>query len=585
MPPPQNRFFSHTLGAGSLKVKLIALVVLVALTTVIVLSTSLTLFTAARTSALLKDRAANLTTVVATLLSADVDFEQYDTARDNLSALSKSPGATYAAVYLADGTTVVRWGAPPKSSSRGMHALGADRTMSIIEDEAMLHIVAPVGTTDKTTLVIGFSRVEEQHERNAIAATSLLTALLLLPLLCLVGIWVASTMARPLLEMAATAEAIARGDRVALTQLPTERGDEAGKVARAFQQLLEQAHEGHLLLEARVNDRTTALMGANNQLNLRLGELAQAQEQLAASARAAGMAEIASGVLHNIGNVLNSVNVSAQLASDSLHNARLPALRQAVDLMAQHSSDLAALFASDKGPKLSEFLAMTSTSLEASMQRAIAELAGLRTNVDHINTLVATQQAYAAPSGFIESFKLADAVRAALHINFASVGREQVEVVQHIDDVDMNTDRHKMIQILVNLMTNARHAVKKGQQRSVEIVGRRSDGRVRIDVRDTGIGIDAETMGKLFRHGFTTKKDGHGFGLHASANSAKELGGSLRAESAGIGHGATFTLEIPVVLRADARDADADVDVDVDADAVDVDADVGFGVGVSGAAP
>jgi signal transduction histidine kinase len=69
---------------------------------------------------------------------------------------------------------------------------------------------------------------------------------------------------------------------------------------------------------------------------------------------------------------------------------------------------------------------------------------------------------------------------------------------------------------------------------------------VSIIVRDNGIGIPPENLIKIFNHGFTTKRDGHGFGLHSGANAAKEMGGSLTAESNGPGLGATFTLELPV---------------------------------------
>ena len=58
--------------------------------------------------------------------------------------------------------------------------------------------------------------------------------------------------------------------------------------------------------------------------------------------------------------------------------------------------------------------------------------------------------------------------------------------------------------------------------------------------------IPAASLGRIFTLGFTTRKDGHGFGLHSAALAAAEMGGSLVAESDGLGQGATFTLELPM---------------------------------------
>ena len=71
-------------------------------------------------------------------------------------------------------------------------------------------------------------------------------------------------------------------------------------------------------------------------------------------------------------------------------------------------------------------------------------------------------------------------------------------------------------------------------------------GRVKISVMDNGVGIPCENLTRIFRFGFTTRKNGHGFGLHSGALAAHELGGALRAHSDGLGQGATFTLELPL---------------------------------------
>ncbi len=83
-------------------------------------------------------------------------------------------------------------------------------------------------------------------------------------------------------------------------------------------------------------------------------------------------------------------------------------------------------------------------------------------------------------------------------------------------------------------------------RRQLTLRVRRQDAdSVVIEVQDSGVGIQPEVLGRLFEFGFTTKKDGHGFGLHTSAILAKELGGELAAFSEGPGQGARFVLRLP----------------------------------------
>ena len=98
-------------------------------------------------------------------------------------------------------------------------------------------------------------------------------------------------------------------------------------------------------------------------------------------------------------------------------------------------------------------------------------------------------------------------------------------------------------------MRNAKYACddsgRPDKQLLVQVKG--AGERVRIAIIDNGVGIAPENMAKLFRHGFTTREAGHGFGLHSGALTARELGGSLTARSDGPGCGAAFVLELPLV--------------------------------------
>jgi signal transduction histidine kinase len=123
-----------------------------------------------------------------------------------------------------------------------------------------------------------------------------------------------------------------------------------------------------------------------------------------------------------------------------------------------------------------------------------------------------------------------------------------VEVVREFGNVPpMNVEKHKILQILVNLVSNAKHACQESERADKRLTVRvaNGDGRIKISVIDNGVGILPENLARVFNHGFTTRKDGHGFGLHSGALAAKEMGGSLNVHSDGPGQGAAFTLELP----------------------------------------
>src|SRR5213080_869471 len=234
------------------------------------------------------------------------------------------------------------------------------------------------------------------------------------------------------------------------------------------------------------------------------------QQQLRDASRQAGMADVATSVLHNVGNVLNSVNVSANLVADSLKRSRAAGLTRVVALLEEHQGDLGSFVAHDaRGKVLPVYLAELSRHLSADNSNALQELDALRGNIDHIKDIVTMQQRYAKLGGAAEPI---------------DVGR------------------------LVDLLRNAKDACDAAgeRERRVTLSVERCATGVRVAVADNGVGIAAEHMSRVFTHGFTTKKTGHGFGLHSGALAAKEMGGVLRVESPGLGCGATFVVELPL---------------------------------------
>ena len=175
-------------------------------------------------------------------------------------------------------------------------------------------------------------------------------------------------------------------------------------------------------------------------------------------------------------------------------------------------------------------------------------------HIEHIKEIVAMQQSYAKLSGAYENLFVAELVEDALRMNLAAFDRHHIQVVREFDEnvPRVCVDRHKVLQILINLLRNAKYALEpQDTQRLLTVrVEPGTSGNVNIIVRDNGVGIARENLIKIFNHGFTTKKDGHGFGLHSGANAAKEMGGRLSARSDGLGKGARFTLELPTEPKA-----------------------------------
>jgi PAS domain S-box-containing protein len=280
-------------------------------------------------------------------------------------------------------------------------------------------------------------------------------------------------------------------------------------------------------------------------------ELQRLHRELVDASRAAGMAEVATGVLHNVGNVLNSVNVSATLLHDELAKSKFANLQQAVGLMQAKLPQLSAYLENDpKGRLLPDYLIKVVEHVAGEHTRWSEELRQLKANIEHMKEIVAMQQSYARVSGVVESLCAKELIEDALRMNQAGLDRHQVRIERDFAEVPrVMVDKHKVLQILINLIRNAKYALDDGPGRDKQLhlkICQNGSGCVKIIVRDNGVGIAPENLTRIFSHGFTTRRDGHGFGLHSGALAAKELGGELSAQSEGPGTGATFILELPV---------------------------------------
>ncbi|MBC7378768.1 MAG: AAA family ATPase [Burkholderiaceae bacterium] len=289
----------------------------------------------------------------------------------------------------------------------------------------------------------------------------------------------------------------------------------------------------------------------------RTRELEQTQAELVATARRAGKAEIANNVLHNVGNVLNSVNVSASVMRRNIGNSRLDGLARAVDLINEHSGDLSAFVANDpRGNALIGYLNDLVSALRTEREYALEDLDRLARSVDHISYVVATQQSVSGPSSVLEKVKPGELLDEALRLSTQAIARAGVTVARRYEDVPATAlDKQRLLQILVNLIGNAAQAMADIPEASrrltlgISITPDDTGAQLCITVQDEGEGIAPDNLTRIFAHGFTTRHGGHGFGLHSSALAALEMGARLAAHSDGPGLGATFTLTIAIQVQ------------------------------------
>ena len=279
-------------------------------------------------------------------------------------------------------------------------------------------------------------------------------------------------------------------------------------------------------------------------------ELEAAHKKLMETSRQAGMAEVATGVLHNVGNVLNSVNVAISCVGESLKKSQASRLSQVAEMLQSHQHDLGAYLSEDpKGKQIPNYLTQLAAFQAGEQSKALQEIAQLEKNIEHIKDIVAMQQNYAKVSGVTEIAPVSDLIEDALRMDLSSLTRHEIRVTKEFQvDPRIVVDKHKVLQILVNLVRNAKQACDESGKHEKHLTLRvlSDENRVRIAVTDNGVGIPPENMTRIFNHGFTTRRNGHGFGLHSGALAAKEMGGAITVHSEGPGAGSTFTLELPL---------------------------------------
>jgi signal transduction histidine kinase len=303
------------------------------------------------------------------------------------------------------------------------------------------------------------------------------------------------------------------------------------------------------------------LEATNTNLHVEMGQRKKAEaekeklyQQLMNASRQAGMADVASSVLHNVGNVLNSINVSTDTLLKTLKKPMVGDVCRIASMFSEHQDNLQEFLTVDpKGKQIPSYLGLVAESLSGSHQTIQGELDSLVKKVDHIKQVIMSQQDIARAGNIREPASTEDLMEQAVLMGLPDPEKYGIQIVREYRPIPIiMTDRHQVLQVLVNLITNAKNAMVEhsGSTRCLTLRIGASSAKTfaQFEVIDTGAGVKPENLPRLFAQGFTTRKTGHGLGLHSAAIAAKNLGGTLHAQSAGEGSGATFTLELPLIV-------------------------------------
>jgi signal transduction histidine kinase len=265
-------------------------------------------------------------------------------------------------------------------------------------------------------------------------------------------------------------------------------------------------------------------------------------------ARQLGMAEISASVLHNVGNVLNSVNVSANTLSEKVSSSKMGGIEKLSALFNEHKFELVKFITEDsRGSKALDYLNLLSVYWHEEQNALASEINKLTKDIQLIKEIISTQQELSKATDFEQLILVNELIDEAVLITGLSVKTQIMIDKQYAKLKPVKLDKVKLLQILVNLVRNAKDSVITSPQESKVITiktSHLSNNKIRIEITDNGVGIPAKNLKKIFTYGFTTKASGHGFGLHTSAIAAGQLGGQLHAYSEGVNQGATFVLEL-----------------------------------------
>lgn len=323
-----------------------------------------------------------------------------------------------------------------------------------------------------------------------------------------------------------------------------------GPISRLTAHAVAVGETGDLSSRVEVRDRgEVGVLAA--EFNRMVAQLADSRARMVDTAHRAGMADTAVEILHNVGNVINNVNVTTEVLGEQLKHSKLRGLEKAVALMREHRDDPAAFLRDDpRGPKWVDYLIRLSDIVPAEREEMLRGVQDLQHKVRQIRDIIQTQQAYAHGPKLLDRHDLTAVIEEVLRTYSRSFSEYGIVVKRDIDSIPPVTmNKVKLTQVVGNLVKNAVDSMREteGGARVLTVRVKPSGGAaVRVEIGDTGLGIESGKLTQVFQCGFTTKPGGHGLGLHFCANAVAEMGGHIEARSEGPGRGAVFAFDIPV---------------------------------------
>lgn len=304
----------------------------------------------------------------------------------------------------------------------------------------------------------------------------------------------------------------------------------------------------HLLLaQSHIHQATIHLYReANNRWQKAAQGLKQAQQKLLESAHQSGKAEIATDILHNVGNALNSLNISSIVLRERLENSRLDFMEKVVELCRTDPTLVLGSEDDPRGTVLIKALEKLLHNLKRTHHQALSETENLQKHLLIISGFIRDQENYTATESMSEPVDvraLVDQVLGALNLH-----KGDTFIHCPIDpDYQLLLPRPKILQVLRVILRNAHEAMKGQVDREITVTMNVSDVCT-VEIRDNGEGISPENLNRIFQPGFSTKVGGSGFGIHYCANVMKSLDGSIEITSDGPGKGCCVSLHLPKSL-------------------------------------
>lgn len=511
----------------------------------------------------LNDHLKTQATLLAENTGSHLVFKQYDLAEELLTILVEDPRITLGCLLDSEQNMVAK--VCPESLSEYLPSPDHLRP-GLHSDQDFVKMTVPVILKTQVEGYIYLAADLRVIRRNLVNSIGigLLALSFAFVVAILVSSYLQSFVSDPILTLTSIANRVIKNKDYSL-RAPKRSNDEIGQLMEIFNQMLTtietreiELHNSQNQLEARVKERTRRLSRAVDSLKLEIEarkkartEVHELSSKLIETTRQAGMAEVASGVLHNVGNVLNHVNVSTGIISDRLDNLELEKFETVAMMLPTDAGDMETFVRTDpRAAKIPQYLAAFVQYLKAEREHLRNETDTLAQHIEHIKSVIATQQRHTGGIGIACKVKIEGIIEEILDLHLDSLQQDGITVSSDFDETPaIVVDRNKLIQILGNLILNGREALLSSRQSNPQLtIATRvtAENLVAIQVRDNGIGIKHSDLRWIFSHGFTTKPDGHGFGLHSSAIAAQEMAGRLRVFSEGPGSGATFILELPI---------------------------------------